>query len=74
MLFLAVVLDALDRDRDQPRPGRFLLLWIPVAALSINLHGGWIVGVVAIGLHAGEQLLRRRPSVHLLVALAACRP
>jgi hypothetical protein len=71
MLFLAIVLAALDRDRDQPRPARFLLVWIPVAALWINLHGGWIVGAAAIGLHAGEQLLRRRPFLHLVGGLAA---
>jgi hypothetical protein len=71
MLFLAVVLGELDRDRVQPRPRRFLLVWLPVMALWINLHGGWIVGVAAVALHAGEQLLRRRRARHLLAGLAA---
>ncbi|HXJ20237.1 MAG TPA: hypothetical protein VMT03_08390 [Polyangia bacterium] len=71
MLFLAIVLAEIDRDRDQPRPGRFLLIWVPVAGLWINLHGGWVVGVIALGLHAAEQLRRRRPIWHLLAGLAA---
>jgi hypothetical protein len=71
MLFLAVLLAAVDRDRDDARAGRFLLVYLPVVALWINLHGGWIVGVAAVALHAGEQLLRRRRVRHLCAALAA---
>lgn len=71
MLFLALLLAAIDRDRDEPRPARFLALYLPIVALWINLHGGWIVGVGAVALHAFEQLLRRRPIRHLAVALAA---
>ena len=44
MLFLAVMLAAIDADRERPRPARFLLIWLPVAVLWINLHGGWIIG------------------------------
>jgi hypothetical protein len=71
MLFLAITLAELDRDREQPAPRRFLLIWLPVLALWINLHGGWVVGVIAVALHAGEQVLRRRKVLHLLVGLAA---
>jgi hypothetical protein len=71
MLFLAIVLGELDRDRAHPAPRRLLAIWLPVVALWINLHGGWIVGVIALGLHAAEQLLRRRPVGHLLVGLLA---
>jgi len=71
MLFLAVVLGEIDRDRDQPAPRRLLAIWLPVVALWINLHGGWIVGVIALALHATEQLVRRRPIGHLLLGLAA---
>jgi hypothetical protein len=71
MLFLALLLAALDRDREGPRPARFLALYLPVVALWINLHGGWIVGVGAVALHTFEQRLRRRPVRHLLVALGA---
>jgi len=71
MLFLAIVLAAIEADRDRPRPKAFLLVWLPVAALWINLHGGWIVGVAALGLHAAEQALRRRPWMHLVTGLLA---
>ncbi|HVV49486.1 MAG TPA: hypothetical protein VHO06_07500 [Polyangia bacterium] len=71
MLFLAAFLAALDRDRDDARAGRFLVVYLPVMALWINLHGGFIVGVAAVALHAGEQALRRRPIRHLVAALAA---
>ena len=71
MLFLAVVLAAIDADRDDPRPKRFLLVWLPVAVLWINLHGGWIIGPIAVALHAGEQALRRRPWWHLAAGVAA---
>jgi hypothetical protein len=71
MLFLAVVLAEVDRDRDDPRPRRFLLITLPVVALWINLHGGWVVGVAAVALHALEQLLRRRPARHLIATVAA---
>jgi hypothetical protein len=71
MLFLAVLLAEIDRDRDEPRPRRFLLITLPVVALWINLHGGWVVGVAALALHALEQLLRRRPAAHVIAAVAA---
>jgi len=70
-LFLTILLAAIDRDRDQARPGRFWLVYLPVVAIWINLHAGWVVGVGAVGLHAIEQALRRRPVRHLLVALAS---
>jgi hypothetical protein len=71
MLFLAILLAAIDRDRDDAQARRFLLIVVPVLALWINLHAGWVVGAGAIGLYAGEQVLRRRPFGHLLIALAA---
>jgi hypothetical protein len=71
MLFVAVVLWAIDRDREDGRARRFLLVYLPILALWMNLHGGWIVGVAAVALHAGEQALRRRPLRHLVAALAA---
>jgi hypothetical protein len=70
MLFLAILLGEIDRDRDQPRPRRFLLIWVPVAGLWINLHGGWVVGAIALALYAAEQLVRRRPCRHLVAGLA----
>jgi hypothetical protein len=71
MLFLAVLLATIDRDRDGASPRRFLLIYLPLVAIWINLHAGWVVGVGAVALHALEQLLRRRPARHLFAALAA---
>jgi hypothetical protein len=71
MLFLAVLLAAIESDRDEARAGRFLLVYLPIVALWINLHGGWIVGVAAVALHAIEQALRRLPFRHLIAGLAA---
>jgi hypothetical protein len=71
MLVLAVTLALLDGDRERPRPLRFLAIYLPLVALWINLHAGWIVGAGAVGLHFGEQLWRRRPAWHLGAALAA---
>ncbi len=71
MLFLALLLAAIDRDRDEPRAARFLAIYLPVVTLWVNLHGGWIVGVGAVALYAFEQRLRRRPIRHLVAALAA---
>jgi hypothetical protein len=71
MLFLAILLAAIDRDRDAPRPALFLALYLPVVWLWINLHGGWVIGVGAVALHAVEQLLRRRRVRHLAAALGA---
>ena len=70
-LFLTILLAAIDRDRDRPRAGRFCLIYLPVVAIWINLHAGWVVGVGAVALHAFEQALRRRPVRHLVLALAA---
>jgi hypothetical protein len=70
-LFLTVLLAAIDRDRDDPRPRRFWLIYLSVVAIWINLHAGWVVGVGAVALHALEQALRRRPVRHLVLALAA---
>jgi len=71
MLGVAILLAAIDRDRDDPRARRFCLIYLPVVAVWINLHAGWVVGVGAVALHALEQALRRRPVRHLLIALAS---
>jgi hypothetical protein len=71
LLLLAVFLTLLDDDRLAPRPARFLVAYVALMALWINLHGGWIVGLAAVACHAVEQVLRRRPVRHLVAALAA---
>jgi hypothetical protein len=71
MLGVAILLAAIDRDRDDPRARRFCLIYLPVVAVWINLHAGWVAGVGAVALYALEQALRRRPVRHLLIALAS---
>jgi hypothetical protein len=70
LLLVAIFLTILDRDHDQPRPGRFLLSYVALMILWINLHGGWVVGFIAVACHTVEQALRRRPIRHLVAALA----
>ena len=70
MLLLMVFLTLLDGDRTQPRPGRFLLSYVALMTLWINLHGGWVVGFIAVACHTVEQAWNRRPIRHLVAALA----
>jgi hypothetical protein len=70
LLLLAIFLTMIDGDRTEARPGRFLLSYVGLTTLWINLHGGWVVGVVAVACHAVEQALKRRPTRHLIAALA----
>ena len=61
LLLVAIFLTLVNDDRIEPRPARFLLSYVALVILWINLHGGWVVGVVAVACHALEQALRRRP-------------
>jgi hypothetical protein len=70
LLLVAIFLTMIDGDRTEPRPGRFLLSYVALMTLWINLHGGWVVGVVAVACHTLEQALQRRPIRHLVAALA----
>jgi hypothetical protein len=69
LLFTAVLLSFLDRDRRGDR--RWIAPWLACHLLWLNLHGGFVVGATFIGLHAVEQLLRRQPAAHLALVLAA---
>jgi hypothetical protein len=66
LVFLVVLLGCLEADRRGNR--RWLLLWLPVWLLWLNMHGGFVVGGALFALHALEQLLRRRPVAHLAAA------
>jgi hypothetical protein len=57
MLFSVVVFWVLDRDWSHP--GRRTWLLIPLACLWANMHGGFLVLLVALGLYAGSALLAR---------------
>jgi hypothetical protein len=38
--------------------------------LWVNIHGGWVMGMMALGLHWFEQTVRRRPHAHVLGVIA----
>ena len=62
---LALLLIFLDRDRAGHR--RWLLAWLPLFVLWLNLHAGFLVGAGLFAVHWVEQLLRRQPHWHLLL-------
>ena len=66
---MALLLYALERDRHGWRA--WILPWLAVWLLWLNLHGGFVVGLALLAAHALEQALRRKPVGHLvLVAMA----
>ncbi len=68
-LFFAAVLYLLELDR---RGRRFWIApWLLMFPVWVNLHGGCIMGMVALGAHIVEQALRRKPFLHLLAVLLA---
>lgn len=69
LFFLALLFCFLYEDRRGRR--RWLWIWLPAYVLWLNLHGGFVVGAILLGLHTVEQALRRQPIRHLLAAEAA---
>lgn len=65
-LLTACLLYWLDRDREGDR--KWLLVWLPVYVVWLNLHAGFLVGAGIFLLHTLEQAARREPFVHLLLA------
>jgi hypothetical protein len=69
LFFLALLFLFLDEDRHGRR--RWLWIWLPVYVLWLNLHAGFVVGVILLGLYTVEQAFRRQPIHHLVAAEAA---
>lgn len=55
-------------DLEQKENWRWLVFWILLYLIWINLHGGFLVGIGLLGAFWFERLLRRRPHIHLIVA------
>ena len=55
-------------DRDRAGDRRWLVGLFLLFPLWVNLHGGCLVGAGLLGAHWLEQLLRRQPHRHLLIA------
>lgn len=69
LVFAAVLLDALDRDRQGRRA--WIAPWLACHTIWLNLHGGFVVGGLFVLLHAVEQRVRRAPVKHLALVLLA---
>src|SRR6266404_1410749 len=69
MLFVALLLTALDRDREGQR--RWISWWLPLHVLWLNLHAGFVVGFALITVHAIEQAVRGERVGHLVGVLLA---
>ncbi len=70
LLSTAILLGFLEQDRAGKR--RWIALWLPLFLVWTNVHGGFVVGLVFLVVHAVEQALRRRPVRPLVFVLAAC--
>jgi hypothetical protein len=68
MVFTACLLYFLESDRRGNR--RWIAIWLLLTVLWFNLHGGAFVGVLLLGAHAFEQLLRGSRWLHLLLVAA----
>ena len=64
-IFVAALLIFIDLDRKGNR--RWTLFWIPMFVVWINLHGGFTFGFLLLGAHWLEQVLRRKPHLHLII-------
>jgi hypothetical protein len=70
-VFAAALLGCLRADERGSR--RWILPWLAMFPLWVNLHAGFVVGLGFFGLHWIEQVLRRKPHKHVFfVLLAMC--
>jgi hypothetical protein len=69
LLGIAILLIVLERDRRGERD--WILPWLGVHLVWLNLHAGFVVGSIFFASHVIEQRLRRAPVRHLLATLGA---
>jgi len=69
LLFMAAGWWALDRDSG--RPTRAVWLLVPLTALWVNLHGGFVAILISLVVFAAGSALERRRQARRYVALAA---
>jgi len=67
-LFFALLLCLLELDSAGKR--RWIAVWIAVVVLWTNLHGGVVIGIATLGLYWIEQIVRGKPHLHILGAIA----
>ncbi len=69
LLALACLLYLLEQDRRGRR--RWIVPWLAINVLWVNVHGGFVVGLVVLVLYTFEQGLRKRPVGHLVATTIA---
>ena len=69
LLLLTIMLCFLELDQRGRR--WWILLWLPLHVVWLNLHGGFVVGAGLMAIHACEQIVRRRPFWHFVPVGAA---
>jgi len=78
LLFLSMLLWFLELDRAGQR--RWIGVWLVAFVVWVNIHAGFVVGIIAFGSHTLEEWLRGRPVLHLvalglvLLALVGVNP
>lgn len=72
LLFIVALLWLLEKDRAGGR--RWILAWLPLYLVWLNVHGGFVVALVIYGLYVVEQALGRRPVGHLVAVGAVMVP
>ncbi len=69
VLGLSILLACLESDRSGGR--RWILSWLVLWILWVNLHAGFVVGGLFLAVHAVEQCWRGQPIAHLGLTLGA---
>jgi len=67
--FTALLLLVLEIDRQGSQ--KWIMPWLAVFLIWLNVHGGFVVGIGLLGLHSIEAIIRRRPFRHLVAVLIA---
>jgi hypothetical protein len=63
--FTACLLWFFELDKNENR--RWLIVWIPLFIIWVNLHAGFLVGIGLLGAFGLERLLQRKPHTHLIL-------
>lgn len=69
LVLLSLMLCLLEADQRGRR--WWIVLWLPLHVVWLNIHAGFIVGAGLMALHACEQIVRRRPFWHFVPVGAA---
>jgi hypothetical protein len=68
-LFVACCFWLFEQDRHGSR--RWVIAWLCIFPVWVNVHGGFVVGIGLLALYVLERAILRQPFLHLLLLLAA---